>query len=292
MNSRKEELVDLILSRLDTDRIKLGEIFNNRTGANIRNFVIDDVLPEPIAWAIYEAFPKGEEGMLSLNSFKQRKRTSISIQPGQFNPLLQDIAKAFQDSKIVQMLAEITGIQELEPEPVLHPGAFSIMAEGDFVNPHIDVSHDRANTKYRRLNLLFYVSPNWALENGGNLELWDERIKTPKTIVSRFNRLAVMETHRTSWHSVSRVRVSQYRYCLNNYYYSKNSPDSVEYRHVSHFWGRPEQPIKRAISPLDNNFRELADRAYRGVNRIASSLVKGKQGTGRGLVMGEPIQEE
>ena len=37
------------------------------------------------------------------------------------------------------------------------------MFEGDFLNPHVDNSHDANREKYRRLNLLFYVSPDWKM---------------------------------------------------------------------------------------------------------------------------------
>lgn len=47
---------------------------------------------------------------------------------------------------------------------------------------------DLSNRLYRALNLLYYVSPGWRLENGGNLELWDEHVTTPMTVESRFNR--------------------------------------------------------------------------------------------------------
>jgi hypothetical protein len=41
--------------------------------------------------------------------------------------------------------------------------------------------------------------------DGGNLELWPTGPKgQPITIVSKFNRLVVMITHKQSWHSVSR----------------------------------------------------------------------------------------
>ena len=52
------------------------------------------------------------------------------------------------------------------------------------------------------LNLLYYVSPDWSHESGGNLELWDNGPEgQPREIVSRQNRLVLMATHKTSWHS-------------------------------------------------------------------------------------------
>jgi len=72
-------------------------------------------------------------------------------------------------------------------------------------NPHLDNSHDKDRNMWRALNLLYYVTPDWKIENGGNLELWPKGPKQDQiTIHSKFNRLVVMATHNNSWHSVIR----------------------------------------------------------------------------------------
>ena len=88
------------------------------------------------------------------------------------------------------------------------------MGKGDFLNPHIDNSHNMQRNKYRRLNLLYYVSPEWNLKCGGNFELWDKKVKSKKTIVSSFNKLIIMETTEESWHSVNKVLVDNLRCCV------------------------------------------------------------------------------
>ena len=71
------------------------------------------------------------------------------------------------------------------------------------------------------LNLLFYVTPDWELKNGGNLELWGDSLKNEPTVIeSKFNRLIVMATHQRSWHSVNKVEGDTIRCCISNYYFS------------------------------------------------------------------------
>ena len=103
-----------------------------------------------------------------------------------------------------------------------------MMGADDFLNPHIDNSHDSKRETYRRLNLLYYITPDWSAENGGNLELWDKKVQNPKQIVSHFNRLVVMETNKKSWHSVEPVSVERGRCCISNYYFSKQSQQKDE----------------------------------------------------------------
>ena len=168
-------------------------------------------------------------------------------------------------------VSEICSMKSIEPDPKLYAGGLSMMFPNDYLNPHIDNSHDGERSKYRRLNLLYYVSPDWSFDNGGNFELWNEARTIPKTIISHQNRLVVMETNKTSWHSVSRVNAERPRCCVSNYYFSEVSPDGDKYFHVTSFLGRPEQPFRRYLGVLDNGLRNFVSRTLkigRGKNLI------------------------
>lgn len=255
MSTRREELAQLAIGRFSGARDQLTEMFNNPAGTRTRHFVLDDFLPDSTTNQIYQAFPRNTEGLLSLNSFRQRKKVSVYL--SHYDSLLEYVTSAFQDQRVIELLGQITGVPGLEPDPRLHGKGMSIMSKGDFANPHIDHPHDGQCHWYRRLNLFFYLSPEWTLENGGTLELWDEKIETPKTIVSCFNRVVVIETNKTSWHSVSKVLVNQPRYSVYNYYFSEYASGDQTTAHVSLFYGRPEQRLIRALSPLDNGLRNM-----------------------------------
>ena len=130
------------------------------------------------------------------------------------------------------------------------------MGKGDYLNPHIDNSHDKDRKVYRRLNLLYYVTPNWKVNKGGNFELWDKAVIKKNTIISKFNRLVIMETNKTSWHSVNEVKVDEIRCCVSSYFYSQASPDNTKYFHVTSFTGRPNEKIKRIYGYIDNLIRD------------------------------------
>ncbi|MBC7795326.1 MAG: 2OG-Fe(II) oxygenase [Pyrinomonadaceae bacterium] len=130
------------------------------------------------------------------------------------------------------------------------------MVKGHYLNPHIDNSHDSQRENYRVLNLLYYATPGWKQENGGNLELWDESVKERVEIPSLFNRLVLMETNQKSWHSVNEVKSDAVRTCVSNYYFSPHSPnDGRETSHVTFFQARPEQPLLRVLSTADGYLR-------------------------------------
>ncbi|WP_374627062.1 2OG-Fe(II) oxygenase [Pandoraea sp.] len=259
----KADFISLILAKLQEHRADIREQWANPVGTNTRHFIIDNLLPESLARQIYDAFPKDGNGFFNRDSFREKKRTSAHL--SEYEPVLANITYAFQDPETVQAVADLVSFSQIEPDPTLYAGGLSMMFEGDFLNPHLDNSHDASRARFRRLNLLYYVSPDWKLENGGNFELWDEDCKVNQTLVSKFNRLIVMETNKRSWHSVSQVQVDLPRCCVSNYFFSEVSPDpeEPEYFHVTSFTGRPNELGKRAVGAVDNALRNAVSKLFR-----------------------------
>jgi Rps23 Pro-64 3,4-dihydroxylase Tpa1-like proline 4-hydroxylase len=266
---KREEITELAIARLNGCREAIVDAWNHPIGTETRHFYVDDFLPVEIAREAYAAFPKSADGFHSRETFREKKRTSAHLDA--YEPILREITYALQDKRVVDLVAELVGFEAIEPDPLLYAGGLSMMFAGDFLNPHIDNSHDGKRDRYRRLNLLYYVSPDWCFENGGNFELWDDKRQVPKTIVSAENRLLVMETNKTSWHSVSPVTADYPRCCVSNYYFSHESPDKSQYFHVTSFTGRPEETLKRALAVVDNGVR----------NTISKTLGIGR---GKGLI--------
>lgn len=269
----KNELISLIDAKLESCKSSILHQWQNPIGTKTKHFVIDNLLPDVLCKEIYAAFPREGNGFFSRSSFREKKKTSANL--SEYAGILSEITYAFQDRTIVNKIAELVGYKKITPDPTLYAGGLSMMFQDDFLNPHIDNSHDVARKNYRRLNLLYYVTPDWLPENGGNFELWDEARTVPKTIVSAYNRLVVMDTNKTSWHSVSPVLVEGPRCCVSNYYFSEESPDLSDYFHVTSFSGRPEETLKRVFAVFDNRFRN-------GVSRML------KIGRGKKLINSDP----
>ncbi|WP_426667876.1 2OG-Fe(II) oxygenase [Mucilaginibacter sp. McL0603] len=247
MELNRTSLADIIVEKLEQNKEFLKSDFLKPN--QINSCLIDDLLPEEIAKTIYESFPSPEE-MAIHKSLRENKR--IAAQMDLYNPLLEEIVYAFQDPRIVQVVADITNIKEMTPDEHLYAGGISLMSNGNFLNPHLDNSHDNDRENYRVINLLYYVTPDWKEEYGGNLELWDQGTKkNQRTIHSKFNRLVLMITNRSSYHSVSKVTSEGKRCCVSNYYFSTKPADDKEYFHVTSFYGRPEEPVRDIILKID-----------------------------------------
>ena len=271
-----EELVPLLLGRIEQEQARLIDEYHHPVGTTARLFTIYDLLPKAVADEISAAFPRDPETFHKRKSLAEQKKTSANL--SSYDPLLSHITYAIQHPEVVNAVAAVTGITTLEPDPLLYAGGLSLMSQGDFLNPHVDNSHDGTRARYRRLNLLYYVTPDWNVENGGNFELWDESRTVPKTIVSRFNRLVVMETNKTSWHSVSKVVADRSRCCVSNYFFSQESPDGTDYFHVTSFDGRPDETLKHAVLTADSVARNVLGKVLK-TGRGKSLINKNKQKT-------------
>jgi Rps23 Pro-64 3,4-dihydroxylase Tpa1-like proline 4-hydroxylase len=230
----------------------------------VNHFFIDDVLPEEVATTVRRGFPEASTMMLrkSLRELKY-----VSAQMNEHAPILEEVIFAFQEPEVVDLVTQITNLNSLYPDEHLYAGGISMMGRGHFLNPHLDNSHDKDRARYRVLNLLYYVSPGWRAENGGNLEVWPHGPKEePVTIVAKFNRLAVMVTNQHSWHSVSPNVSDEPRCCVSNYYFSDHPAGESEYFHPTSFRGRPEQPVRDVVLRADATARGLVRKLFpRGV---------------------------
>lgn len=254
------EIGNLIFQQLEKNKAQLKKQFlasKNKIGY----FFIDDLLPEELAKKIYNNFPNLAETK-ERKSLREHKH--VAYQMDKYNVLLEEVIYAFQEKKNVGIIAEICDLPTIYPDEHLYAGGLSLMEKNNFLNPHLDNSHDKDRNRWRVLNLLYYVSPNWKLENGGNLELWKEGLKQkPLTIESKFNRLVIMATHSNSWHSVSKLNKEQVRCCVSNYYFSDSPILASDTFHVTTFRGNSSEKIKDYILQLDNMLRSTVRKVFK-----------------------------
>ncbi|NLQ06433.1 2OG-Fe(II) oxygenase [Cylindrospermopsis raciborskii MVCC19] len=234
MTNKREKISYLILEKMSLD-------FNIAwlNSGKIKHLIIDNLLPESLALEIYRSFPD-QEDMELRQGLQERK--FISVEFTSDSSLIEETLYAFQESSVVSSLAKLCGIPDLSGDPELYAGGISSMNAGCFLNPHIDNSHDRLRKRYRRLNLLYYVSPDWNSSTEGCLQIYPDGLnQKPITIPSVFNRLVIMATDKKSIHSVSKIsdQNPSRRLCVSNYYFSANSAEGDKYYHSTSFRGFP-----------------------------------------------------
>jgi len=252
LSLNRKDFAQLIVDRIiqEKDRIKKQyDVSKNQIGY----FFIDDLLPPEITEIINNQFPSHDK-MVQKKSIRENKY--IAVQMNQYPRVLEELIFAFQDERVVKIIKDLCEIEDLQPDENLYAGGLSSMKQFQFLNPHLDNSHDKERSRWRVLNLLFYVTPNWKDSNGGHLEIWPEGLEQHQTTLhSRFNRLIVMATHDKSWHSVSPVVVNASRNCVSNYYFSNTALSNTDKFHVTTFRGRPHQKFKNHVLRFDSFLR-------------------------------------
>ncbi|AUC20786.1 MULTISPECIES: 2OG-Fe(II) oxygenase [Polaribacter] len=256
----RTEIARLICAKLTSNKEALKSQFLESKDT-IGYFFIDDFLPKELATEIYNKFPTTKEAVRKKNL---REFKFTAYQMDNYNTLLEEVIYAFQDKRVVGLVSEICELKEVYSDENLYAGGLSLMEKDNFLNPHLDNSHDKDRNRWRVLNLLYYVSPDWTADNGGNLEIWPEGLqKKATTIVSKFNRLVVMTTHQNSWHSVSKVEKDAVRCCVSNYYFS-NTPILVsDTFHVTTFRGRSSEKVKDVFLRIDNTLRSSVRKLFK-----------------------------
>jgi len=248
----RDEISKLIVLKLMQEKEVLKHDFKSRR-KEIGYFFIDDLLPNELALNIYTKFPSTDKAVRKKNL---REFKFTAYQMDHYDSLLEELIYAFQDEKVIQLISEICDLEEVYGDENLYAGGLSLMEKDNFLNPHLDNSHDKDRERWRVLNLLYYVTPNWTKENGGNLEVWPNGLKQAQTTIeSKFNRLVVMTTHQKSWHSVSKVLKEDIRRCVSNYYFSNTPLLESDTFHITTFRGRSSEKIKDLILRVDNTLR-------------------------------------
>ena len=233
-----------IASRLEQDAPRLREAFASATP--VQHVVVSELLGAEIAAECAAGFPDRDE-MKRLQSIREHKSTCAK--PERWGATCRAVMAAFQERCVLEQVERISGIDKLRADESYWASGLSRMDRDDFLNPHLDNSGHGNFRGYRRLNLLYYVSPDWDEDCGGSLELWAPKLRDRLAIPARCDTLAIMATNRQSWHSVDRIRVNRPRLCLSNYYYTLESPDTRgrEYSHITSFRGRPGQPLRDLV---------------------------------------------
>lgn len=250
------EIANLIIDKI-TEQAETAKAMYDASANNIGYFYIDNFLPSALATKVFDVFPHYNDMMLIGSKYNLREYKYVTAQMDKCDPLLEETIFAFQDPRILALIKQICDIDSLYADDNLYAGGISLMHQGQFLNPHLDNSHEKDRKQWRVLNLLYYTTPDWQQANGGNLELWPGGIKNQQlTIDSAFNRLIVMATHAGSWHSVSPITADKNRTCVSNYYFSDTALKPTDQFHVTTFRGRPEQGVRDVALQADNVLRQ------------------------------------
>lgn len=218
--------------------------------------VIDDFFTPEIAAALSGAFPpvKGMPKVFrELWAYKGQlsdiRKHCQSVWP---------IVETLHGPAMTGVLNDITGVADLEGDPILAAAGMHQYPRRGFQEIHIDPNrHPMRKELHRRVNLLVYLSQDWESGWGGEFEAWSDAGGKPGTCVAsiapKYNRALIFYSSGKSWHAVARVNCpeTQSRKALAIYYYTHGRPADELYEDSSAIW-HSRDPWKRAVFPVAN----------------------------------------
>lgn len=195
-----------------------------------------------------------------FNNGNERKLASTG--EAQFGDVSLPLMHYLNSLPFLRFLEQLTGIENLIPDPQFLGGGFHEIKPGGFLKIHADFNSHYAYKLDRRLNVLVYLNDEWEEEYGGHFELWSRDMKRcEKRVLPIFNRLVVFSTTSDSFHGHPDPLTcppDRSRRSLALYYYTN---------------GRPEEEITDAHSTVW--------KARKGVDATPSLLSAVKAGTRR-----------
>ena len=221
------------------------------------NFFNEQVLHEVLA-----EFPDMTKNPdLKFNDVNQVKLASKGEY--RFGEKTKEFMHYLNSQPFLEFLTELTGIENLIPDPNYDGGGMHQIPPGGMLKIHADFNKHPRTKLDRRLNVLIYLNEDWKEEYGGQFELWDVDMKgCRKSILPVFNRMAMFSTTSTSYHgnpNVVRCPEGRSRKSLALYYYTNGRPVEEmavsEADHNTLFKYRKEDKKSRFLTGLKETVR-------------------------------------
>lgn len=191
------ELIDLVdlHDRLD----ELRERY--RSATPFPHVVLDDVVAADVLAALdAELSDMPNDRWNSYLHFNERKYSNTDMDA--WGPTVRALADELLGEQFAAWLSDLTGFDDLKPDASLDGGGLHRSYRNGFLNVHADfTAHHTIPNWRRRINLLFYMNPQWQPEWGGELELWSSDMSRCETTVEPVgNRILLFTTDETSFH--------------------------------------------------------------------------------------------
>ncbi len=257
------------------DREALKREFD--AGVPFRHLVIESFLEPEFAEKVAASFPTFEEAAAQGFEFdfvNERKKIQI-CDSSKFPEPIARLDAALASPKFLADLEYISGITGLEADPSLGGGGIHMTGPHGRLDVHVDFNYVADRGLHRRLNFLLYLNPGWDPKWGGEVELWDAKVKRCyKTVSPLLNRCVIFETSEISFHGVRPVvgPPDVVRKSFASYYYTKTPPPGWSGRHHGTiFRARPDERFRRFVLMPAERVKESGKDVIRALRRLVKN---------------------
>lgn len=179
----------------------------------------------------------------------------------------------------LRFLTDLTGIENLLPDPSLSGGGYHEIKPGGYLKIHADFNKHPKYGLDRRLNLLIYLNKSWDDSFGGDFELWDKKMKNcVKKIPPNFNNVALFSTTSDSYHghpNPLKCPKGRSRKSIALYYYTNGRPEKEKIRflenHSTIFRSRKNEKNKNKIEEYFTS-KKKKERTKQIINKFLMTI--------------------
>ena len=165
--------------------------------------IIDNAFPEDILNGLLAEMAQMHREQWSNIEQDSRERTSRMRSAAEMGVWGDRLLSIVHSAAFLYLLSEITGVDQLLPDPYLQGAGYALMRRGDYFNVHADrnVAYETGLT--RRLAMIIFLNKEWSPEYHGALELWSSDGKRCEaTIEPLFNKTVIFEVAYPNFHGV------------------------------------------------------------------------------------------
>lgn len=170
-----------------------------------QHIVIDDFLPSKIALDLLDAFPDAEDPCWQRSNDEGIEIKSRTNWKSEFDipEGLSGMIRVFNSAQILKAIGNALKIPKLMSDPYYSGGGLNVSERGGLLDIHVDGNYHDASGMNRRVNLLYYLNPNWKPNWGGEFGIYDSNGEhLVKSVAPLFNRCVIFDTHDKSFHGL------------------------------------------------------------------------------------------
>ena len=219
------------------------------------HIVIDNFLKKEEYQKILNEFPKKpDQNWWQYNNPLEVKFAHDKI--NDYPSSIYNLFHAYCHDSIITKLRTLFNIPDLDYDPYCHGGGMHAHPRYGRLNMHLDYEIHPALNKKRRLNIIFYVNPEWKKEWHGETQLWNQDMsKCSAKSYPKGNRALIFVTNDISWHGIPEKILcpeNTYRKSIAFYYLSdlKENENKDTMRTKANYTHRPNDKVNDALKKL------------------------------------------
>eukprot|EP00545_Synedropsis_sp_CCMP1620_P005897 CAMPEP_0119016646 /NCGR_PEP_ID=MMETSP1176-20130426/13965_1 /TAXON_ID=265551 /ORGANISM="Synedropsis recta cf, Strain CCMP1620" /LENGTH=242 /DNA_ID=CAMNT_0006970143 /DNA_START=83 /DNA_END=808 /DNA_ORIENTATION=+ len=137
---------------------------------------LDGIFPERVLQVLLEEIPEANGGCYDITHCfllpGQQFLKSYVDKEANMGPYTRIVFGLLRSSTWIRFLEELSGIQQIVPDPHYRGSGIHVTGSGGNLNVHADFNRHKDYKLDRRVNTFIYLNDDWKEDYGGHLELW------------------------------------------------------------------------------------------------------------------------